>query len=345
MKFLLPLLLIPSLAFALPEVELIPEDRMGVRARVSTKKIEWNCAHEDWGKPVTVCRKVPRKHDFSPIEAIARELNMTPNLDWGWNPYGNPGDGTIAFEGPPQSHQYTFTNPKLDYISIGLRKEQGYQYDSDWLPILKGQPTRERAVETCREWMKKLRLDENEFARDPKGIAGFDVITTDLSVYTHRPDEKGELKKLTFTYGTHLLFSQRIGNYPAYYNGYGGAIRFVIADGGEMSNIRYCMHAWKPMGEYEILDRDEITVAIMDGFCWTQTNRIEADAIRIDGIHIEAYHALPEAPQKHFPLIYRLIVRGAHEPKTAEYDLIFVPALKIHRDAYGKPPLPPGDPR
>jgi len=324
----------------LPAVELVPEDRLGARGLIFAEEVQWNCEHEDLGKAVEVCRRIPKKFDLKPIIELAEEYGMKQEFDWHETTSGVPGDGTIVFRGEKGRVSFVFYNPNWDHCRIGLRRSMDFKRDADWLPILEGQPSRERAVEICREWMKKLKIDEAELAKYPQGMGGFDVQIADQAVYTHRDDVKGGLKKLSFVYGTSLIFPQRIGRYNAYYNGEGGTLQFELADGGKMASIWHTMHAWEPMGEYELLSKEEISTAIKERFCWTEAP-IAAKAIRIDGVFIEAQHSLPEVPQKHFPLVYRLMVRGADESKEAPYDMITMPALKQHRNKYG--PAPKGD--
>lgn len=327
-----------SLVLALPEVELIPEDRMGLRGHVSSQNIQWDCSWEEWGQPVQVYCRIPRKHQIEAFVKLAKENGMTEHKTWHETASGIPGDGTICYRGDLKSRKVAMLNPSRDSHIFAIRGAMDFPRDADQLPIVKPQPPKEQAVAICQEWMQKLKIEEAELAHSTKGVAGFDVQISYPCVRTKRKNDKGELKELTFIFGTELIFSQKIGNYPAYWNGDGGTVRFTLADGGELASISYTLHAWKSMGDYEILNKDEITAAIKEGFCWVG-NPITSKSIRIDAIHIEAYHALPDVPQQNAPLIYRLIVRGADEPKTADYDTIFLPALKQHRDKYPRPPV------
>lgn len=328
----LPLWLAVSLtclASAAPEVELIPSDRLGVRGYVSSKEIQWDCTLKEWGALVQVCRRIPGKSESDGIIAFAKDLGMIKQETWHETDVGAPGDGTLFYRGKPP-RELAIYNPNRDSHFLGLRGQREYKRDADSFPILKGMPKKEAAVAICVEWMKKLKIDETRLARNSKGTGGFEVR---FFKEVETGWDKTRRVETTHLISLELIFAQQIGNYPAYQSGEGGSISFLLADGGELATLRYTMHNWEVMGEYEILSRDEITSAIKDGFCWAR-DPIETKAMRVDSISLMAYHAYPDAPQKHFPLIYCLNVRGAEEPKTADYDTIFLPALKQHRDKY-----------
>lgn len=323
-------------------VELIPESRMGVRGRVKIEEVTWNCDNEWFGKKAEVCRAVERAPDPKPIIAQAEAHGMARKKTWDHTEGGKPGDGTICYEGKG-ALEIAMVNPNTGYRCFYLRRADGYERDGNLLPILKGLPSKEKAVETCREWMKKLGIDENDFARAPHRPGGFYVSFYNLGVGYTDPATGNPVTK---PFAMRLNFSQQIGKFPSFWHGNSGCIQFTLADGGEFASMEGIIRPWEPMGEFELLSRDEITEAIKSGFYWAQASP-SSSRLRIDRVSLEAYHADSDVAQKHFPLIYQLSVRPADQPvNDGEAEVISIPALKIHRDTYGalktkpQPPTP-----
>lgn len=316
-----------------PDVEIIPESRMGSRGNLEIKSVQWNCETEWWGKKVEVCRGIAKAPDSDQLIAMAKANHMKSQKSWIAVANGKPGDGTTFFQGET-SYRYAMVNPNTGYRSFGILPEKNYVNDRDFHPYLKGLPTPEKAVETCREWMKRLGIDETQLAKDPRRPGGFqiDIIPKGFSTWN-----KDLQKKVFHQTGMELVFAQRVGVFPAFWNGFGGCLSMTLADGGDFSNMRCCLRAWEPMGMYEILSRDELTDALKTGFFWCGTTTRD-EKLRIDRIVIEAYVADNDVPQKHFPLIYQLVVRSENAARDSDYDVIRIPALKIHRNRYG--PLP-----
>lgn len=227
-------------------------------------------------------------------------------------------------------------NPNTGYRAFFLRPPDNYELDANLVPILKGLPSREKSVEICREWMKKLGIDEKEFARSANIPGGFATLTYYQAVGQGDSESK--------PFAMHIVFSQQIGKFPAFWQGDSGCIKFVLADGGEFAGMKGILRPWEPMGEFELLNKDEIAEAIKTGFYWAEASP-SSNRLRIDRVSLQAYHAESDVAQKHFPLVYQLSVRPFDQPVDDNAaDVISIPALKIHRDAYGPLKTIPGAP-
>jgi hypothetical protein len=190
--------------------------------------------------------------------------------------------------------------------------------------------TKEQSLAICRDWMKKLGIDENEFSRHGDWPGGFEVNVSIQSVSRTHPVTKEEVVAVI---GQKLRFVQQIGGLPAYWSGFGGNIIFYIADGGEFCGLSGGMRAWEKLGEYKVLDRAGVDTAIKDRFAWVP-EPIHCERLEVIKVELEAYHADWRKPQVDFPLIYTLHCKLHGGPEDGKVKTITMPALKQHRDMY-----------
>jgi hypothetical protein len=203
--------------------------------------------------------------------------------------------------------------------------------------LLKGMPDNGKALETALSWLKKLGIPEDSLARDPEGQGGFNVSfggTTETGLDTRVG------KQVTAQVSIQMTFPCVIGGLPAFWNGYGGCYIVNLGDGGELSRVDWCVRPSEPIGEFQLLSREELTQAITHGFCWV-VDPLEAERIEITKVQLLAYHGRDSDTQKHFAPMYLLTARPAGKPDKAVN--LFIPALKQHRSRYG-PPLVDHDP-
>lgn len=334
-RFLIVLLVHPfSFGAELPVVELIPEDRIGDRHYVKVQNVEWKADHPKLGKSVMVHRAVPGKPvpPDDPLIDFAKTFGMTRVHEWKdvYPEFGTPEDGTIHYEFEKKDHDgVVWINPKTNYRYVRLlRSTDVFPRDENQDPIVRPMPSREKAIETCREWMKKFGIDEKNIARDPNGIAGLSVFFGQTTVGKWN---KKLNRDVIYPIEMKVTFPHRIGDLPAYWNGMGGRYHFTLVDGGELRRAQWYIRPSEPLGEYDVLSRDELTAAILEGFCWSYS-RVEVEKIEIIKIELQAYHARGNSFQKHFAPLWLLTVKGMGE--DGKDVTLLIPALRQHRDKY-----------
>ncbi len=323
---------------ALPEVaevEIVPAKRLGHRGYVKVEEIEWKRDHSRLGKTTVVHKLSGAADDSAPLLALAREYGMTRRTEWKniHSIYGSPEDD-VTYYWNKELPGAVWINPKNHYRHFQIKPSTNtFSRDENQDPILKGMPSYEEAVELCREWMKKLGIDESRLARDPEGIAGFSVQTSTKRV-TKWNEKAG--KDISYPIELNISFAASIGGLPAYWNGLGGRYEFNFIDEGELRRAEWCIRPSEPLGEYELLDREELTRAILEGFCWVEAP-LKEKRIEITRVELEAYHGRADEPQKHFAPVWHLLAQPAGE--TTKGVWITIPALKQHRDKYPLPPV------
>lgn len=243
---LLWLALIP-LVSAAPEarIELIPQRPMGVRAQGNFSQIECNADSNWFGKPAPVCKAITKPMNLSKFHELARSYEMSPfwnqNME---NLYSKQSDGTFHYRskligrtirvasGSPKSHQFMFK--VVRYFD--------FERDEHQDAIVKPLPSREEAVVIAREWVKKLRIDENELYRGGEGPGGFDVVfRTDFE----RGYKHGTMIDMESHYGMTLNFAQQIGGLAVLWHGHEGTLICEIGDGSEFCSMSGKLTGWK----------------------------------------------------------------------------------------------------
>ena len=97
------------------------------------------------------------------------------------------------------------------------------------------------------------------------------------------------------------------------------------------------LSGWEKLGDYPVLNKEEIKVALKEDFYWVPTP-FECDRIEIIKVRLEAFHDIEARPQRDFPLIYILSCNLHGGKGNGNKENIYIPALKQQRDKYGPPP-------
>ncbi len=339
LPFLFPCLLLSAAAepTALPEVELVPPARLGHRGYVKVEEIEWKGDHPKLGKTTVVHKLSDADEDRAPLIALAKEYGMTRRTEWeNIHPeFGAPGDD-ITYCLNKELPGAVWINSTNHYRYFQIQPSiNTFPRDENQDPILKGMPSYAEAVELCRGWMKTLGIDESRLARDPEGIAGFSVQTTTKRV-TKWNKKAG--KDIAYPIEINISFAASIGGLPAFWNGLGGRYHFNFIDEGELRRAEWCVRPSEPLGEFPLLGREELTEAILEGFCWVRA-ALDVERIEITRVELEAYHGRPNEPQQHFAPVWKLLAQPAGE--TTKGVWISIPALKQHRDKYNLQKIKP----
>ncbi|MBK1881404.1 hypothetical protein JIN85_03190 [Luteolibacter pohnpeiensis] len=222
-------------------------------------------------------------------------------------------------------------NPNIRMIDVEVAKYDSYERDEHQRPIVKPLPSKEEGMKIAREWMAKLGIDENEFYRHGDGPDGFDVLCrvdySSMYAYGTKVEKK-------YKYGMTLNIAQQIGGLPAVWHGFGGSLACSIGDGGEFCKFAGTLRGWKKIGDYEVLNREEVTTALKEHFVWSQWG-FECDRIEITKVDLGAYHARSDEIPKDFPLMYTLTCKIHGGERDGIETELFIPALRQHRQAYG----------
>lgn len=310
-------------------ISLVPQDELGSRGQLQFEKMEWSIGSPWFHKPAPVCKVVIQPLDLSLVKKEAERLGMVPE-----KLTGRKEKGAFSYVSTKPPWVGAGGYPISRYIFFGVAKFDQFERDEHGMAAVKPLATKEQSVAICREWMKKLGIDEGQFYRGGDWAEGFEVdAMTGRESGTH-PVTK---ERVVAEFGQHLRFTQQIGGLPAFWSGFGGNIMFDIADGGEFCGLSGGMRAWEKIGDYEVLDRDGVEAAVKDGFAWTH-EPIQCERLEVVKVDLEAYHADWEKPQVDFPLIYSLHCKLHGGPEDGKEKVISLPALKQHRDKYGPPP-------
>ncbi len=347
MKRFIPRLLFLLCGLVSPAAEvpigLVPERELGSRRphHLVFKEITWSADSRWFREPVPVCKVVTRPMDMSRIKSEAERRGMKPDkVDPRGNLIGKPGDGAFRYSNTDDGKfMGAAGNPRLRYFYFGLSMLNKFERDEHKMAVVKPLATREESMAICREWMKKLGIDESEFSRQGDWPEGFEVQAMTGRVSRIHPVTR---ENVIAHFGQELRFVQQIGGLPAFWSGFGGNLMFSIGDGGEFCSVMGCLRAWEKIGDFPVLSRDELDAALRDGFAWVQ-DPIECERMEVVEVELEAYHSNWKSPQADFPLIYTLHCELHGGEDDGKRKTICLPALKQHRDRYGPRPKLTGE--
>jgi hypothetical protein len=309
-----------------PIVDLIPQDSMGFRGHVQVKELEWKCESPWLGKAAQVCKVAEKKESYKKLVGLAEHLRMERRPDL------IRSTGKVVFYEGKNSQGGLIINPKTREIDFIVKSDK-ISLDENMDPIIKGIPETPQLIATCLEWMNKIGMDRNNFLKNPDSVGGFEFRMEGSTVeYLNHKQQK----RLTYQATRNISFTWMIGDFPAFWNGFGGRAIFTFRDGGEMSRIEFCLRESEPMCKCQVLSQKEVTQAILEGFCWVD-EPLKAEKGIITRIRLEAYHARDSELQNHFPLVWLVDIEPVGKPDDAVR--LAIPALKQHRDSYGKTPI------
>ncbi|MGB6220194.1 hypothetical protein [Haloferula sp.] len=312
-------------------VSLVPERPLGSRkpAHLQFREVVWSTDSPWFHKPAPVCKVVIKPLDLSLVKQEAQRRGFVrEELEPGRHGSNEPGAISYASTKPPWVAGGGF--PISRYIFFGVAKFDEFERDEHKMAVVKPLATKEESVAICREWMKKLGIDESEFYRQGDWPEGFEVNESTGRVSRTHPITK---EKVIAHFGQQLRFVQQIGGLPAYWSGFGGNIMFFIGDGGEFCGLNGAMRAWEKIGDYEVLDRAEVEAAVKEGFAWV-FDPINCERVEVIEVELDAFHSDWDAPQVDFPLIFSLRCKLHGGPDNGLEKVISLPALKQHRDKY-----------
>lgn len=331
--------LLPALALGDErKFSIIPSNTLGLRNGGIFRDTKWSADSEWFYRPAPVCVAEGKRTDFTRFHELAKEYGMQPV----WNDriekeFGPKTEGGFFYKRPKQDNviRVANANPATGRFMFKVARYFSHDgYDNEWVPRVKPLPSKEECMVIARNWMKKLNIDEDELYRQGKDPCGFDVIFridyiggTDLA--TKEPKE--------WNYGMTLSFAQQVGGLSTWWHGSGGTLICEIGDGGEFCAMYGTLRPWKKIGDYPVLNREELEAALKDGFFWSD-EAFRCETVEIVKVDLEVYQAIDSVRQKDFPLVYVLycIMRGG-EANGREVN-IRIPALKQHRDRYGEAP-------
>ncbi|MBB5350576.1 hypothetical protein HNR46_000804 [Haloferula luteola] len=332
-------LVFPLLGFALLAAEipisLVPRHELGSRdpGYLRFEELVWSTDCEWFHKPAPVCRVVEKPLDLTLVIEEAKKRGMVPN------PKYDPGpeeDGAVDYHTTEPPWLGAGGVARKRYLFFGYASFDRFDRDEHQMAVVKPLASREECVRICREWMNRLGIDESQLYRGGDWPEGFEVTESTPAEGGYHPVLK---KEVIAKYGQQLRFSQQIGGLPAFWSGFGGCMQFYIADGGEFSGVMGCLRAWEKIGDYEVLDREEVEMALKEGFFWVP-DPIDCERLEVIKVALEAYHSDWEVPQHDFPLIYNITCKLHGGPSEGKEKKILIPALRQHRHRYGPPPEP-----
>lgn len=314
------------------EIELVPAARLGHRGHVQVKQVEWNVTHPKMGQKVTVCKVVPEDRLYQKtLIPLAESYGMKRQLKWDANNGGSPENGSIRYK-KEEGFGVMQLNPETGYKYFTLKLSDRSKRDADGDLMLNEMPSKDEAVKISLAWLKKLGIGEDLLARDPSGLGGL-YVQFGGTTQTGRNRKLG--REVTSQLSMRMIFPCAIGGIPAFWNGKGGCYIVELGDGGEFTRADWCVRSSAPIGEFQLLSRDELTLAIQQGFCWVEAP-LKAEKIEITIVQLLAYHGRDTDKQKHFPPIWMMAAQPVGKPDDAVW--LYIPALRQHRDKY--PPLP-----
>ena len=324
--------LVLTLSGAEPEIGLVPEIKLGRRKFANFKEVDWKTDSPWFHKPAPVCRVVAKPLDVEPFRKIAEDYKIPISKHYrNTDPdAGLATDGTVYFDDGPGTYLYTMANPRSRVFKVGLAHFRKFERDELKMAVVKPLPTKEDCIRIGREWLKKMGIPETELCRQGDWPEGFKISASAHRVTRTHPVTKEET---VAEYGLVVHFVQEIGGLPAFWNGFGGNVVFEIADGSEFCSVQGCLRAWEKIGDYPVLNREEITTALKEGFHWSY-GPIDCERLEIVKVSLEAFHSEPERPQKDFPLLYTLTCKLHGGPDDGLTRSLLMPALKQHRDRY-----------
>ncbi len=312
------------------KIGLIPQRAMGVRAGAVFKEIEWDADCEWFHKPAAVCQASDKPIDLSRFHELAKSYEMQPFWDKNVEKdYGSKSDGAFHYRSKIVNGGVRVANgnPKTRRFCFKIARYFQYERDEHDYPVVKPLPSKEQAVAIAREWMKKLGIDENQLYRSGDEPEGFDIVFWIDLVSGIKPGTKIEKQ---YHYGITLNFAQQIGGLAVLWHGTGGTLTCEIGDGSEFCSMYGTLSGWEKVGDYPVLNREEVTQALKDKYFWVDT-RFECDRIEIIKVRLEAFHATDDTPQKDFPLIYTFCCKLHGGKDDGKEENLYMPALKQHR--------------
>lgn len=324
-----------------PEVQisLITEIKMGVRAGAQFQNFEWKTDSEWFHRPAPVCKAGGQPLDLTKFKEFAESYGMTPNwTEYAEREFGKRADGAFSYiKIIPNKYKGAYGSPLRRKFGITLEDYSDFDRDENMKPLVKTLPSREEAFKIARSWMAKLGIPESELYQKGSGPDGFEV---KFRVDLVRANEHGTNNPKEFRYGISLNFAQQIGGLSVFWNGYGGTVACDIADGGEFSAMKGTLSGWEKLGDYQVLNKEEITTALKEGFYWVP-DPFACERIEITKVYLEVFHDIEARPQKNFPLVYILICKMHGGADDGYEETIYLPALKQQRQKYGLPPKLP----
>ena len=319
-------------------IGLVPEHELGSRHPhdLLFKEIIWSADSRWFHEPAPVCKVVTRPMDMSRIKVEAERWGMKPGkVDPAGKLFGKPGDGAFLYSNTDDGKfMGAAGNPRLRYFYFGVSMLDKFERDEHKMAVVKPLASREESVAICRDWMKKLGIDEDQFSRQGDWPEGFEIRSMTGRVSRTHPVTK---ENVISHFGQELSFVQQIGGLSAFWSGFGGNLMFSIGDGGEFCSVMGCLRAWEKIGDFAVLSRNEVEAALRDGFAWVH-DPMECERLEIVKIDLDAYHSNWKSPQVDFPLIYSLHCKLHGGRDDGQQKIISLPALKQHRERYGPRP-------
>lgn len=323
---------------ATPEIKigLIPTAALGRRAGADFTKIDWSADSEWFRKPAPVCRASAKPMDFSKFHEVAKAYGMTPKWSqYVEQDYGKQSDGAFWYDDhAPDRFWVALGSPKMHKFCFKAARYFKFERDEHQNAIVKPLPSKEQSVTIAREWMKKLGIDESELYRHGDEPDGFDIV---FRIDLERGFQYGTTIEKEYLYGITLNFAQQIGGLSVLWHGNGGTLVCEIGDGSEFCSMYGTLSGWEKVGDYPVLNREEITQALQEKYFWADTP-FECDRIEIIKVRLEVFHANEDAHQKDFPLIYTFCCKLHGGKDDGKEENLYMPALKQQRNRYGPPP-------
>jgi hypothetical protein len=319
-----------------PKVNLIPQGAMGHRGHVHVNELEWRCDSPWLGKKVMVSKVAKNKPSSVKLIGLAESMGMKRR------PQESISNKNILIYEGKNVGEFLTIHSITGETSFGIKTDKIFR-DDNKDPIVQGMPETPALLGSCVSWLDKMGIDRNGFMEDPKSVCGYRFTWSDSTLeYLNNKQQK----RLTCVAKRNINFTQKIGEFPAFWNGIGGRVLFAFRDGGEMSEIQFCLRPHEPLGECQVLTKEEVTQAILEGFCWV-TEPLDCDKGIILRSELSAFHAGSRDEQTHFTLVWLVDIEPVGKPDDAV--CMAIPALKQHRNRYGKvptihekPSLPPG---
>lgn len=340
MKFasLLICALLPIPAIGKEEkISLVPSNKLGARNGGVFHNIQWNADSEWFHKPAPVCKVGGKRMELSKFHELAKDYGMKPKwLDRWADQYGPLSEGAFYYcsEKTAKGILVANGNPLRGKFMFKVASYWDFPRDENLTAVVQPLPSKEECVVIAREWMKKLNIDENELYRNGREPGGFDIV---FRIDFEGGNDHQTKEHKEWDYGMTLNFAQQVGGLPVRWHGFGGTLVCEIGDGGEFCAMYGTLRPWRKIGDYPVLNREEITTALKERFFWSDTP-FRCEQIEVVKVDLEVYQAIDTVQQKDFPLIYILYCKLHGGESDGQEVNLLIPALKQHRQRYGKAP-------
>lgn len=285
-----------------PPIEEIPVSALGRKKSIHFKDVEWEAVGWIERKTAPVCEVIQKPLNLDKLKELSETMGLIAN----WGDYQ---ERTL---GPRSTGSFSYTNPKgrgtvrasphRRYLFLALSSIYEGGVDENQMRILEPIPSKEEAIAICRKWLADLDIDEDLLDRTGSWPGGF---TVDARAHTISGTDQRTGQPYEQTIGLSLRLAQSIGGLPAFWSGDGGNLLFDIADGGELCQISGQLRAWKKIGEFELLGKEDLIQSLENGYYWGNES-LTCTTLVIEKASLLAYHADSRGAQKHFPLIYLL---------------------------------------